>query len=163
DNVLMSVVLRPPYGLAESWRLAFVAAVAVADALDGCAVAPSLKWPNDVLVEGRKCGGVLVEVCADAGGWAAVVGIGLNVNQLRFDVDPTFDLPPTSRRLATGREQTASTIALDVAVRLMEVEGVHRREGFTPIAERWRARMAPGLEIRRGPSRGIQTYLEDDG
>src|SRR5580704_5121827 len=61
DNVLMSVVLRPPYDLSVAWRLAFVAAVGTAEALDAFGVTSTLKWPNDILVEGRKCGGILVE------------------------------------------------------------------------------------------------------
>jgi BirA family transcriptional regulator, biotin operon repressor / biotin---[acetyl-CoA-carboxylase] ligase len=67
--VLMSVVLRPP-----PEPLPLAAAVAVAEAVPGEA---AIKWPNDVLVDGRKLAGILVEG-RPQDGWA-VLGIGLNV------------------------------------------------------------------------------------
>jgi BirA family biotin operon repressor/biotin-[acetyl-CoA-carboxylase] ligase len=63
------------------YTLTPAAALAVAD-VAGAVVGPrcTLKWPNDVLVEGAKVAGILIEVDALADGWTAVVGIGLNVN-----------------------------------------------------------------------------------
>ena len=84
--VLLSVVLRPP---PESVPLA--AAVAVADAVPAdCRI----KWPNDVLVDGRKLAGILVEGRPQEG-WA-VLGIGLNVTT------PAHAFPPELREIATS-------------------------------------------------------------
>jgi BirA family biotin operon repressor/biotin-[acetyl-CoA-carboxylase] ligase len=76
-NLLVSVLLRP-HNLPVERRHLAVAAVAVA-ACDACAatarVAPVIKWPNDLFLDGRKLAGVLAESDGDA----VVVGLGLNV------------------------------------------------------------------------------------
>lgn len=76
SSLLMSLLLRPSPSPATWTMLPFVAGVAVAEALRAVARVPAaLKWPNDVLVDGRKLGGILVERVDTA----VVVGIGLNV------------------------------------------------------------------------------------
>lgn len=163
ENALMSIVLRPPYAIDEAWKLGFVAAVAVADALADFGVSPHLKWPNDILVEARKAGGILVETeTAAGGGWAAVVGVGVNVNQPSFDDGP-YDLSPISLRMATGDELPVAEIIDSVRGRLLTWEDTHRRLGFASIVQAWRERMAVGYEIKRGASRGVQSLLQDDG
>ena len=75
----MSVLLRPTVP-AERWPwLPLLTGVAVLDGLDALGVRAELKWPNDVLLEGRKLAGILAERVETPTGPAAVVGIGLNV------------------------------------------------------------------------------------
>jgi BirA family biotin operon repressor/biotin-[acetyl-CoA-carboxylase] ligase len=79
-NLYASILLRPGLPPARLSELGFIAALAVADTVD--AMLPGrrarLKWPNDVLVDGGKIAGILVEVIEDN---AAVIGIGLNIAQ----------------------------------------------------------------------------------
>lgn len=75
----LSVLLRPAADPAQWPWLPLLAGVAVAEAVRGCGVPADLKWPNDVLVGGRKVAGVLVERVDTAQGAALVVGMGLNV------------------------------------------------------------------------------------
>lgn len=78
-GVLVSVLLRPPLPPARWPELSLTAGLAVAEALAvaaGCR--PRVKWPNDVLVAGRKVAGILVEGSAGPGSWVAV-GVGVNV------------------------------------------------------------------------------------
>lgn len=83
--VLMSVLLRPSAPAASWPLLPFVAGLAVAEAVRGVGeIGVELKWPNDVMHDGRKLGGILVEV-ADT---AVVVGVGVNVST-RADELPT--------------------------------------------------------------------------
>ncbi|HEY3280762.1 MAG TPA: biotin--[acetyl-CoA-carboxylase] ligase [Armatimonadota bacterium] len=64
----------------------------------------SLKWPNDVVVGGRKLAGILVEVARDSiGATWAVTGIGINVNQHPEDLDPQIRDTAASLRMVTGR------------------------------------------------------------
>lgn len=86
QNLLASVVLRPALPPERLGLVALAAGVAAAGAVEGVAgLAPALKWPNDVLLGGRKAGGVLVEgQLAPRGPAAVVVGVGLNVNQTSF-------------------------------------------------------------------------------
>lgn len=83
SSVLMSVLLFPPEGLRRPALLTAWAAVAVAEVVRELAGAQArIKWPNDVLVRGKKVCGILIEQRAGAGGKpATVAGIGLNVAQ----------------------------------------------------------------------------------
>lgn len=99
--ILFSVVLRPPAGRPVP-QLSIVAGVAVARTLEAAAppLASRLKWPNDVMLDGRKACGIL----AEARDGVVVLGIGLNVNQRADEFPPTPHYPPTSLRVVTGRD-----------------------------------------------------------
>jgi BirA family biotin operon repressor/biotin-[acetyl-CoA-carboxylase] ligase len=83
SSLLMSVVLHPPPDLRRPVVLTAWAAVSVARAvLELTAVEAQIKWPNDLLIGGRKVCGILIEQSGTTAGAAtAVVGIGLNLNQ----------------------------------------------------------------------------------
>ncbi len=105
QNLLFSVVLRPQLSPDRLSLLTIAAGVAVAETLDPF-VSPhraALKWPNDVLLEGRKTCGMLLESSLTAPNHDTVVvlGVGLNVNQTDFP-DALADTA-TSLRLTTGR------------------------------------------------------------
>ena len=104
ESLLLSVLLRPSVAAAEVSALSLVAAVAVAEALDAVAgVGARIRWPNDVLVGGRKIAGILPDAAcrADGGVEHVVLGIGINVGQRAFP--PALALVATSLFLATGR------------------------------------------------------------
>jgi len=97
--LLFSVLLEPPPGAALP-QLSLVAGVAVAVALERAAAVPTLvKWPNDVLVDGGKVAGILLE----SSGGRVVCGIGINVDQDREQLPRETRTPATSLRLAAGR------------------------------------------------------------
>ncbi|WP_048058393.1 biotin--[acetyl-CoA-carboxylase] ligase [Pyrococcus yayanosii] len=75
-GVWMSVILRPPLVLEDLPKVVFMGAVAVVETLEKFGIPGKVKWPNDVLVEGRKIAGILAEGKAGT----VVLGIGLNVN-----------------------------------------------------------------------------------
>jgi BirA family biotin operon repressor/biotin-[acetyl-CoA-carboxylase] ligase len=93
------VLLRPPAGRAVA-QLSLVGGLAAAEAVeDAAGVAARIKWPNDVLVDGRKVAGVLAEKRGDA----VVLGVGINVNQTEAELLPDARVPASSLRLAAGR------------------------------------------------------------
>jgi BirA family transcriptional regulator, biotin operon repressor / biotin---[acetyl-CoA-carboxylase] ligase len=98
-SVLMSVLLRPavdPAGLPE---LSLVAGGAVAEAIaDVTGIEPAIKFPNDVLVGGRKVAGIL----AESSEGRVVLGIGVNVNQTGAELPANTETEPTSLRIETG-------------------------------------------------------------
>ena len=105
QNLMFSVVLRPALEADRLGLVTVAAGVAVAEAIEAF-VAPhraALKWPNDVLLEGRKTCGMLLESSLSGGQEAEVVvlGVGLNVNQTTFP-DALADTA-TSLRLTAGR------------------------------------------------------------
>jgi BirA family transcriptional regulator, biotin operon repressor / biotin---[acetyl-CoA-carboxylase] ligase len=100
SSVLVSIALRPPVPTPNLPELTLVAGRAVAAALAEVAgVAPEVKWPNDVLLGGRKVAGVL----AEAREGRVVLGIGINVTQEAEELPERPEYPATSLLLATGR------------------------------------------------------------
>src|SRR5262249_5814013 len=87
DNLYLSVLLRRDRPPAWALPLPLIAGVAVSDTLEGFSCGTAIKWPNDVLIDGRKVAGILTESSTVGGRLEAiVVGIGVNVN--------VADLPP---------------------------------------------------------------------
>jgi BirA family biotin operon repressor/biotin-[acetyl-CoA-carboxylase] ligase len=82
-NLYASVLLRPSCAMADATQLSLVAALALAEALESlgpAGVGPRLKWPNDVLIDGAKVAGLLLEGAPDRDGRCAFVIIGSGVN-----------------------------------------------------------------------------------
>jgi BirA family transcriptional regulator, biotin operon repressor / biotin---[acetyl-CoA-carboxylase] ligase len=98
SSVLVSVLLTPAVEPARLPELSLVAGRAVAEALAGSGVEPSVKFPNDVVIGGRKVAGIL----AEASDGRVVLGIGVNVNQTESELPSEADTPPTSLRIETG-------------------------------------------------------------
>lgn len=134
---LLLRVARDPAGAAE---LAFVAALAVrqcaAELVSGCRVL--CKWPNDVLIDGLKVAGVLLEARAEERATRVVVGIGVNV------VDHPGDALHPATHLAAhgGRGVTAAAVLERLAPALLGWCELWLREGFAPIREAWLAHAA---------------------
>jgi BirA family transcriptional regulator, biotin operon repressor / biotin---[acetyl-CoA-carboxylase] ligase len=144
--VLMSVVLRPP---PEALPLA--AAVAVAEAVP---VEAAIKWPNDVLVDGRKLAGILVEG-RPQDGWA-VLGIGLNVSA------PAGGFPEEIRELATALP--AGTARADVLTALIARLEARLASPLQEVLAEWRRRDALlGREIGWEGGSGVAAGIDEDG
>lgn len=158
QSALLSYVYRLPPG-AVTAQLGLLIPLAVAEALATLGASPQIKWPNDILLNGKKCGGILVEVAAGV----AVLGIGLNVNQAQFTDAAGFIYPPTSLRLTTGREHAVGSVADAVSASLTRWEERWRREGFAPIIERCRKCLAVGAAVRQGETRAELVGLTDKG
>jgi len=109
-GIYCSVVLRPELPPSEVLVLSLAAGLAVQAAMQqvDSRVTPDLKWPNDVLIDGKKVCGILTEMNAEATRVRhIVVGVGINVNQANFPKD----LAATSLRLATGSEWSRVELA----------------------------------------------------
>ncbi len=109
-GIYCSVVLRPHLPPSEVLPLSLAAGLAVQNAIQqvDSRVTADLKWPNDLLIEGKKVCGILTEMNAEAMRVRhIVVGIGINVNQLTFP----SDLQATSLRLVTGSEWSRVELA----------------------------------------------------
>lgn len=127
-SVLLSMIcdlpdLRDKFGrLAIGTSLAVARTVSYACALAGSAASVSIKWPNDTLIDGKKCAGVLVE---NVPGKPAtfVLGVGINITQTEFADDART--PPTSIRLATGRMISRTNVVAELVNQIDEcVRGV---------------------------------------
>jgi BirA family biotin operon repressor/biotin-[acetyl-CoA-carboxylase] ligase len=127
-------------------NLSFVAALAVAEAIDPYvgAEAISLKWPNDVLIEGRKTSGILLESWPSASQLCVAIGIGINVITSPEGVDQ----PITCVRdhLEVGRpEPTAQAIFEALILSFTHWFRVWQQGQFSPVKEAWLKR-AVGID-----------------
>jgi BirA family transcriptional regulator, biotin operon repressor / biotin---[acetyl-CoA-carboxylase] ligase len=89
-NLLMSVILKPGRPIQSQFVFNYAIAVSVADIIDRLKLPGqvAIKWPNDIMINDKKAGGILVENVIRGNTWAyAVVGLGLNVNQKEFAPD----------------------------------------------------------------------------
>ncbi len=146
QGLLLSVVLRPSLPADRLGLVTLAGGVAVAEAVEAwtAPVAPRIKWPNDVLLGGRKCCGMLLE--SSLGGDPFVVlGIGLNVNQDAFPT-PLADRA-TSLRLETGRLVPRAALLARLLERLEHWSNRLAAGAFTDVrdafAERMTGRGAP--------------------
>ena len=163
-TLLMTTDLPP----AEAAQVSFVAALAACDLADTC-LGPGvarLKWPNDVLVHGRKAVGILVESGARSDGrlWLAV-GIGVNLAHAPQDVER----PATAFADHMSSPPPEPRAALEVLASAFERwRAAWATQGFPPIAAGWSER-ATGLGQRceaRLPNRtltGVAEGLDPDG
>jgi len=137
-NLYVSVLLRPPVPAVDATRLALVAGVALADAVEAVGVPASLKWPNDLYCGGRKAAGILAEMASDPDGVRhVVIGVGLNVNMEEADFPPDLRDTATSLRIRAGR----TFRRVDVLARLLDAFGTRYAEfiggGFASIRDGW--------------------------
>jgi len=145
-NLFATLLLRPEKPAAECAQLSFLAALAVSDMLAGFAprAALALKWPNDVLAEGRKIAGILLESESRAGA-TAWLAIGIGVNLTSFPEDTEF--PAISLAALGGIPPAPKDALLHLAAAFAKWYEVWRTAGFAPIREAWLAR-ASGLGSR---------------
>ena len=133
-GIYCSAILRPTLPPSDVLVLSLAAGLAVQAAIHqgDARVQPDLKWPNDVLIAGKKVCGILTEMNAEATRVRyLVVGIGINVNQSIFPKD----LPATSLRLTTGSEWSRMELAAALLKSLEHeyrnlVEGPDARESI---------------------------------
>ncbi|MDB5812462.1 MAG: biotin/acetyl-CoA-carboxylase ligase [Betaproteobacteria bacterium] len=98
-----------------------------------------LKWPNDVLWQGRKLAGMLIEMQGDMlGPSAAVIGIGLNCRMPALMLD-RIDQPAVDLTAATGQVPERNRVLASLLLELERVLGVFAREGFAPFRAEWQS------------------------
>lgn len=142
-NLYLSVLLRPALPPAAAPQLSLVTGLAVAEALEGEGLAPSIKWPNDVLLGGRKACGILTELEAEADRVEfVVVGIGVNLNSGEEDFPPELRERATSALLAGGRRIDRAGFAARLLERIEICYSRFRSGGFGALAEGWERRSA---------------------
>ncbi len=105
-NIFMSVLLKPTVTPAEAALLTMTAGVACVRALrEATGLQVEIKWPNDLMVSGKKLGGILTEMKSRGPRILfAVVGIGINLNARGSDLSPELSTTATSLRIETGRK-----------------------------------------------------------
>ncbi|SFR87549.1 BirA family transcriptional regulator, biotin operon repressor / biotin-[acetyl-CoA-carboxylase] ligase [Marinobacter daqiaonensis] len=137
QNLYMSLGLNVTRSFTELDGLSLVAGVALQRALEGEGLEGGLlKWPNDILVGGRKLAGILIELQGELeGSVRVIIGIGINVHMAEA---PSVDQPWTSLQLANpGVSWKRNRIAASVIGQLIPAVRKFQAEGFGPFRESW--------------------------
>lgn len=161
-SLLTSIILRPRLEPARLPTLSLAAGVAVVEALERVTgLKPRLKWPNDVLVDGRKLAGILLESRISSSP-LVVLGIGVNLAQRVFPAD--LAERATSVRLATGRRVDADALLTALLESLDAWRTRLETEGWAPIRERWRALTETlGRRVSIDGVEGVAVDVDEDG
>ena len=167
-NLYMSILLRPQRQAGEAAQLGFAAALAIGEAvtphLHGKA-ALAYKWPNDVLIDGCKTSGILLESQAAGEGRLDWLVVGMGINLVSFP--PATEYPATSLA-AFGAFPSVEAMLVAVAERFRFWYERWRAEGFSPLRVAWLAR-ARGVgdtirvRLHGEETSGVFAGLDDDG
>lgn len=141
-NLYASVLFRGPLTLTRAPVFSLIAGLALADAVAKFGAQPTIKWPNDVLVDGRKIGGSLVACSArDAAIEYLILGVGVNLNvepnALREALGSAAEAA-TSLYAATGQTVDRSAFAADYLNALEKWARRFRTEGSAGVLAAWR-------------------------
>lgn len=154
-NLYASVLLRPDIRTRELGAFSLVASLALADAIKEFGAEPGIKWPNDVLIEGRKVGAALLEcgLCGDAVDYV-VLGVGVNLNVPLETLHAALGRGghfATSLAEVTGREIDRNAFAAAYLNHLDRWAYVWETQGAPGILAAWRRREILGgrrVEVR---------------
>jgi BirA family biotin operon repressor/biotin-[acetyl-CoA-carboxylase] ligase len=149
-NLYLSLILRPRCGVAQAAQLGFAAALAVGDACGGLLPGGAVlayKWPNDVLIGGRKVAGLLLESEAMAGGDVDFLVLGIGINLVSHPAETPY--PATSLKSEGAGTVTAKAMLEALAPKLILWYERWSAEGFAPVRRAWLERaFRLGAEIR---------------
>lgn len=160
-NLYMSFILRPKCTPDLAGQISFVIGLALSAAMDPYVTAghkKTLKWPNDILIDGQKCAGILLESSLSSGGLveSLVVGMGVNIHAAPED---RIGLQQVAgeKRLAVHRFRD------EVLVHVAEYYDGWKTAGFEPVRRDW-LKQAHGLNHKitaRLPDRTIKGIFRD--
>jgi BirA family transcriptional regulator, biotin operon repressor / biotin---[acetyl-CoA-carboxylase] ligase len=130
--LMFSVLWRFDRGLAELAGLSLAVGLALARVLRRLGAPVELKWPNDLLLQGRKLAGILIELSGDALGPASVViGIGLNM------IEPAELDQPIAALAECGITISRNALLAELLNELNRVLTAFNHDGFAPFADEW--------------------------
>ena len=139
QSLLATLLVRPRLPAAQWPGYSLVAAVAVAETLARtAALAARLKWPNDVLIAGRKIAGILLESRA-LGNSAAVVAVGIGINLAQRAFPAALAARATSVAIEAGRAVERDTMLSALLETFDGWRGRLEGEGMSPVRARWLA------------------------
>jgi BirA family biotin operon repressor/biotin-[acetyl-CoA-carboxylase] ligase len=168
-SLLFSIILRPTTTPKHCQRLTMACSLALADSIeDRLGLKTGLKWPNDVLIQGRKVAGILTELDLQSDGLAhAVVGVGLNVN-VDFSEPQVSFLEGKATSLARECGSTVSREeVLACVLNHMEARYLALCQGWSPYEE-WSSRLVDlGERVvvtgEHGVQEGCAEGIDEDG
>ena len=146
-GLYLSILWRPDFSPEKAARLSCAGALAACAAIEEVwGLSPDIKWPNDLLVNGKKISGILTEAAWQGDGRGfVIVGTGINANTESFP--PPLQSIASSLYLETGRRTEPEKLMAAFISRLDSVYGAWGEEGAAFIEEYRRRCLTPGRDI----------------
>lgn len=163
-SVLMSVLVRASIESGKAGLLNAAAGLAAIDAVRAeIGLSPDLKWPNDIVWEGRKLGGILAEAGTDReGGRFWVVGIGVNINWSPEDFPPDIADLATSLQIAKGNPVDRNSFVVHLVRSLGSVVEELESDSAALLVRYRRALDTLGRRVRaKLPAEEVEGLAED--
>lgn len=121
-GIYASIILKPDMEPFNAAKLTLLGAAAVALALEDCGIESQIKWPNDIIINGKKAAGILTEMSCELGIVNYIIlGIGINVNQSVEELPPELVDRATSLMIAAGKAIQRKHLLAQVLNRLDEL------------------------------------------
>jgi BirA family biotin operon repressor/biotin-[acetyl-CoA-carboxylase] ligase len=169
-GIWMSLILRPAIPPQQAPQLTLLVAVAVTQAIqEVTGLVPGIKWPNDILLNGKKAVGILTEMQADPDQVRSViVGMGINVNQTLEHFPPELASIATSLALEVGKPVNRAQLIQAILSKLETLYDQYLQHGFLPIKWLWEGyAVTIGKEIvvrtLSGSLHGVALGITDTG
>ncbi len=169
-GIWMSLILRPSIPLQQASHLTLLASVGVCMAIRKQTNLPiTIKWPNDLLLHGKKVCGILTELRGDQDRINYVIlGMGLNVNQTEEDFPVDLREIATSLAVEGGKKYSRANLIAQIMQELEEYYRLYLKGGFDPIREKWESLsnlMGKSITARTPQTTvvGIAERLHSDG
>ncbi|OGF47314.1 MAG: biotin--[acetyl-CoA-carboxylase] ligase [Candidatus Firestonebacteria bacterium RIFOXYC2_FULL_39_67] len=140
SGLWFSIILKPKINPQHSAKLTFISGLAVLDAIKSVTgLKAGLKWPNDVLVNGKKVCGILTEIKAgpDVINYQ-VIGIGVNVNLNENAFEGLLKNSATSLSVEAGKEVSRLKLLKEILKNIETGYELFKKEGFEPFLSRWK-------------------------
>ena len=165
-----SLLLRPNLRPQEATQLTVASATALRRAIHSeTGLNPEIKWPNDILVHGKKVAGILTEMSAELDRIQHIIlGIGVNVNTSASEFQPELRKLATSLKIESGRAISRADLATAILYELDRDYAHVCTGGFTALANEWEAHCTTigrnvTIQIGGRRLRGRAESLSDDG
>ena len=169
-NLYLSVILRPKLHPLHASQITLMSAVALAETAQFFVAEPvSIKWPNDILVNGKKLAGILTESSCDPDRiHYVIVGIGVNLNLSRELLPDALRDSATSLLMLTGKPIDRTAFVCRLIRSLDQWYGELERKGFDRLAERWESFFAlkgkrVRVEMAGQQVSGLASGIDKDG
>ncbi|WP_042355290.1 biotin--[acetyl-CoA-carboxylase] ligase [Bacillus rubiinfantis] len=139
SGIWMSLILKPNITLNKAPQLTLLTAVAVVQAIEeATGLIAEIKWPNDILINGKKVTGILTELQAEADRiHSIIIGIGMNVNQKITDFPEDLHHKASSLFIEKGEIVSRAALIRNIFLHFEKLYLLYLEQGFSPIKLLW--------------------------
>lgn len=169
-GIWASFILRPDIQITHASQLTLLTAVAVVQAIkEVTGIIPDIKWPNDILINGKKICGILTELQAEENRiQSVIIGIGINVNQTKTDFLEDIRDTATSLKIELCKTVDRTLLIQKLCFTLEQLLNLYLSDGFAPIKRLWETyAVSIGKQITartlNGTYQGLALGINDDG